>query len=164
MSRALTLGLPAPLLCAALLVSGCPVAEGPDCRQATHACAAGFTCTEDDGGQFECVSDTHTADTVGSADTAGAADTVGATDTVGAADAVPTPDGEGACGIGECAGWITAASLPDARTLHTATLLDDGSVLVAGGADALDMSVSTGARYHPGSDTWTETGALVKVA
>jgi hypothetical protein len=44
---------------------------------------------------------------------------------------------------------------PDARQFHTATLLTDGSVVVAGG-----VGEKSAERYRPNSDTWTRIGSL----
>jgi hypothetical protein len=49
----------------------------------------------------------------------------------------------------------TAASMGTARVLHTATLLDDGRVLVVGGAAALDGGTSSAEVYDPRADSWT---------
>ncbi|MBJ6723243.1 kelch repeat-containing protein [Geomesophilobacter sediminis] len=55
--------------------------------------------------------------------------------------------------------WAETASLAYDRYGHTATLLQDGRVLVAGGKD----EISTGATaeiYDPKTDKWTQTGSL----
>jgi Galactose oxidase, central domain/Kelch motif len=58
--------------------------------------------------------------------------------------------------------WTSTGSLATARDRHTATLLPNGKVLVAGGANS---SVSRGdpaiaELYDPTSGTWTATGSL----
>jgi N-acetylneuraminic acid mutarotase len=74
----------------------------------------------------------------------------------GLADAVNPPTGT----------WITTRSFTNyARTYHTATLLPNGKVLVAGG---LTLSVSllylnTAELYDPATDSWTPTGSLHEV-
>jgi Tol biopolymer transport system component/N-acetylneuraminic acid mutarotase len=49
--------------------------------------------------------------------------------------------------------WSAAASMSAARMGHSATLLRDGRVLVAGGGSA--------ELYNPATDTWTRTGDLL---
>ena len=56
--------------------------------------------------------------------------------------------------------WTATGSLATARDFHTATLLRNGKVLVAGG-DGLDSQSLTSAElYDPASGTWTATGSL----
>jgi Galactose oxidase, central domain len=55
--------------------------------------------------------------------------------------------------------WTATGSLNAARFSHTATLLQNGTVLVAGGADALGFPASA-ELYDPASGTWTATGSL----
>jgi N-acetylneuraminic acid mutarotase len=52
-------------------------------------------------------------------------------------------------------GWNDAASLLTARLGQTATLLTDGSVLVAGGTDANGTVLASAERYYPATNTWT---------
>ncbi|WP_437501313.1 Kelch repeat-containing protein [Sorangium sp. So ce1099] len=54
--------------------------------------------------------------------------------------------------------WTPVASMLWARMRHTATLLPDGRVLVAGGWDA--ASGKTAEIYDPASDTWTSAGEM----
>jgi hypothetical protein len=59
-------------------------------------------------------------------------------------------------------GWYFAESMSDGRYEHTATLLDDGNVLVAGGSDDYDVS-SSGAVYDPKIaplGQWSATGEM----
>jgi hypothetical protein len=54
--------------------------------------------------------------------------------------------------------WSLTASLGDKRAYHTATLLLDGKVLVAGGFDG--TTLATAELYDPATGTWTATGNL----
>src|SRR5262249_54030281 len=47
-----------------------------------------------------------------------------------------------------------------ARASHTATLLTNGEVLVAGGYSSSTSALSTAELYTPPTDTWTFTGDL----
>ena len=53
--------------------------------------------------------------------------------------------------------WTATGSLSNARSSHTATLLDNGKVLAAGGDHS---NPSTAELYDPQSGTWTATGSL----
>jgi len=55
--------------------------------------------------------------------------------------------------------WISTGALAEARTF-TMTLLDDGRVLVAGGARPFTSALSTAEIYDPTSGTWSEAGAM----
>ncbi len=68
--------------------------------------------------------------------------------------------------------WAPTASMRTARSAHTATLLPNGEVLVAGGQTSFDnfrtvgpgccniAPLASAELYHPASGTWTETGSL----
>lgn len=62
--------------------------------------------------------------------------------------------------------WIPAGHMAIARTEHTATLLADGRVLVAGGAspsgpDATTVvGTATAEIYDPGANSWSATGSM----
>ena len=55
--------------------------------------------------------------------------------------------------------WSRTRNLYNARYDHTATLLSNGTVLVAGGAQQ-DFGIVACEFYDPASGTWTETGNL----
>ena len=56
--------------------------------------------------------------------------------------------------------WNSTGSLNTARGHHTATLLTDGKVLVAGGKNSAGNALATAELYDPASETWTFTGSL----
>src|SRR2546429_9807149 len=56
--------------------------------------------------------------------------------------------------------WTFTGSLNTARYLHTATLLPNGMVLVAGGFDSNLIAPPSTELYEPASGTWTITGSL----
>jgi N-acetylneuraminic acid mutarotase len=56
--------------------------------------------------------------------------------------------------------WSTTGSLNIARFWHTATLLQNGKVLVAGGAGT-DDSLASAELYDPSTGTWSVTGSLI---
>ena len=56
--------------------------------------------------------------------------------------------------------WTPTGSMGTPRSAHTATLLPDGRVLVAGGLLAPTGSVASAELYDPASGTWTPTGSM----
>src|SRR5260370_3787944 len=52
-------------------------------------------------------------------------------------------------------------SLATARYRHTATLLPNGKVFVAGGLDSSNDYLASAELYDPATGTWTATGSLV---
>src|SRR5262249_45163429 len=56
--------------------------------------------------------------------------------------------------------WSLTGSLSTARQWHTATLLGNGLVLVAGGMDAAGNPLATAELYDPASGTWLPTGRM----
>jgi N-acetylneuraminic acid mutarotase len=56
--------------------------------------------------------------------------------------------------------WTVTGSLNTARHAHTATLLSNGMVLVAGGLDSDLNALASAELYDPASETWTLTGNL----
>ena len=61
-------------------------------------------------------------------------------------------------------GWSATGGMTEARRGHTATLLSDGKVLVAGGRLGPDRNGAAGATsaelYDPSSGTWSATGSM----
>ncbi|MGA2871053.1 MAG: kelch repeat-containing protein, partial [Verrucomicrobiota bacterium] len=55
---------------------------------------------------------------------------------------------------------ISTGPLSTAREQHTATLLPNGQVLVAGGADSSGNPSSVAELYNPANGTWTTTNSL----
>src|SRR5262245_35139576 len=55
--------------------------------------------------------------------------------------------------------WSATSSLNTARSGHTATLLENGKVLVVGGADGV-TSLSSAELYDPATGVWRPTGSL----
>jgi N-acetylneuraminic acid mutarotase len=61
-------------------------------------------------------------------------------------------------------GFISTGSLGTARLEHSATLLPNGKVLVAGGFDSSFTNILVSAElYDPASGTWTATGNMRNV-
>jgi Galactose oxidase, central domain/Kelch motif len=59
--------------------------------------------------------------------------------------------------------WTATGSMVEARAGHTATLLGDGRVLVAGGARSYSgKALPTAEIFDPGTGTWSETGSMVE--
>jgi tetratricopeptide (TPR) repeat protein len=56
--------------------------------------------------------------------------------------------------------WTTTGPLNSPRENHTATLLSNGKVLVAGGYNNIDLYLSTAELYDPVSRTWAPTGPM----
>src|SRR6266550_4844245 len=56
--------------------------------------------------------------------------------------------------------WTVTGDLNTARYLHTATLLPNGIVLVAGGLDSNFSVLASAELYDPATGTWTATGSL----
>ena len=56
--------------------------------------------------------------------------------------------------------WTATGNLGTARKNHTATLLPNGKVLVAGGEDSGSNALSSVELYDSASGTWTATGNL----
>jgi N-acetylneuraminic acid mutarotase len=58
--------------------------------------------------------------------------------------------------------WTATGSLAQPLDGHTATLLPDGTVLVAGGGRGGDMLYASAQLYHPASGKWTTTGSMAE--
>ena len=56
--------------------------------------------------------------------------------------------------------WSTAASLATGREEHTATLLPNGKVLVAGGTDGRGKVLASAELYDPVRNRWTSAGSM----
>jgi hypothetical protein len=55
--------------------------------------------------------------------------------------------------------WTVTGNMTAARCCHIATLLPDGTVLVAGGGGPEELSSAE--IYHPGAATWTTTASMI---
>ena len=60
--------------------------------------------------------------------------------------------------------WTVTGSMTSSRYQHTAILLDDGQVLVAGGYNASSSSLTSAEIYNPSSGTWGSNRASMNVA
>jgi N-acetylneuraminic acid mutarotase len=58
------------------------------------------------------------------------------------------------------ASWTSTGSMHTARASHTATLLPNGLVLVAGGTGDANLPLATSELYNSASGNWSSTGAL----
>src|ERR1700693_913246 len=56
-------------------------------------------------------------------------------------------------------GWTVTGSLHSSRSFHTATLLSNGKVMVAGGGTDMGY-LSSAELYDPATGLWTATGNL----
>jgi N-acetylneuraminic acid mutarotase len=57
--------------------------------------------------------------------------------------------------------WSLTDPLPIARSRHSATLLEDGRVLVAGGRGSDGNSLASAVLYDPVAGVWTPTGSML---
>lgn len=57
--------------------------------------------------------------------------------------------------------WVPTGNLNVPRSGHTATLLPDGKVLVAGGMDSAFAALASAELYDPATGGWSPTGSLV---
>src|SRR5215472_13497923 len=56
--------------------------------------------------------------------------------------------------------WTVTGSLNTARANHTATLLPNGQVLVAGGENGAGLFLASAELYNPSTGQWTVTGSM----
>src|SRR5205807_1929864 len=56
--------------------------------------------------------------------------------------------------------WSRAASLAAGREEHTATLLPNGKILVAGGTDGRGKVLASAELYDPARNRWTSAGSM----
>ena len=56
--------------------------------------------------------------------------------------------------------WTTTGSMTTGRWLQSATLLNNGTVLVAGGDNASGSPVTSAELYNPATGTWARTGSM----
>ena len=56
--------------------------------------------------------------------------------------------------------WSSTGSMATARAQHTATLLQNGRVLVAGGTDSTLVPLDSAELYDPVTGTWSTTAAM----
>lgn len=56
--------------------------------------------------------------------------------------------------------WRVTGSLARPRSAHTAVLLPNGKVLVAGGSDGRNLATATAELFDPATGTWSATGSL----
>lgn len=57
--------------------------------------------------------------------------------------------------------WTAGANLVNPRYGHTATLLPDGKVLVAGGASQSNTRLTSAELFDPATNLWTATGSML---
>src|SRR5262249_59956362 len=57
--------------------------------------------------------------------------------------------------------WTAVSPMAQARYQHSATLLNDGGVLVAGGSDA-DGPLTSAEVFDPNSGNWSSVGSLTQ--
>jgi len=58
--------------------------------------------------------------------------------------------------------WTPAGNMIEIRAGHAATLLPDGTVMVAGGGDEGGATLASAELYDPGSGSWTPTGNMIE--
>src|ERR1022692_403560 len=58
--------------------------------------------------------------------------------------------------------WANTGRMNTGRTDHTATLLPNGQVLVAGGIDASATPLASAELYNPATGIWTGTGSMAE--
>jgi len=81
--------------------------------------------------------------------------------------------GAGSCSLGTCQQfssaelydpatktWTFTGSMNHVRAAHTATLMQDGRVLVAGGSNITEGCLASAEIFDPTTQLWTETGSM----
>jgi N-acetylneuraminic acid mutarotase len=58
--------------------------------------------------------------------------------------------------------WSKVASLMTGRVKHTATLLRNGNVLIAGGLNPANMALASAEVYNPATNNWSPAGSMAK--
>jgi len=71
-----------------------------------------------------------------------------------------TPTGAASTGAGRAGLWSNATGLIVGRESHTATLLRNGTVLIAGGTDGLGNVRASAEIYNPATNRWTPAGSM----
>ncbi len=61
-------------------------------------------------------------------------------------------------------GFQATGAMGGERASHTATLLPNGKVLVAGGTDSLGNDLATAELFDPSTGTFTATGSMIHPA
>jgi hypothetical protein len=61
---------------------------------------------------------------------------------------------------GSSGSWSNAASLITGREEHTATILRNGNVLIAGGTDGRGKALASAEVYNPRTNRWTSAGSM----
>jgi tetratricopeptide (TPR) repeat protein/N-acetylneuraminic acid mutarotase len=59
--------------------------------------------------------------------------------------------------------WSATGSMASGRRSHTATPLNNGKILVAGGQSDSDLYISTAELYDPAAGTWSTTNAMPRI-
>lgn len=72
-------------------------------------------------------------------------------------DAGSRDAGPPTCDVAKCGGWVELPVLAQERSRHTATRLDDGRVLIAGGDDWTG-TIDEAELFDPGDSTWSSGG------
>ncbi|MBI5480989.1 MAG: hypothetical protein HY906_19175 [Deltaproteobacteria bacterium] len=78
----------------------------------------------------------------------------------GAADEELSPGQVGVLRQAVAGEWQPAASMPVGRYVHTATLLQNGKVLVAGGSTASFTALASALLYDPAANSWSPAGTM----